>query len=179
MLEEIGQAFEVVRLDLGTGAHKSDDYLRIHPLGKVPALEDHDQTVFESLAICLYLADRFPDAGLAPQPSDRIRGPYYQWMVYAVATLEPAVFKVAFTRDDEEKHKEAVAKLAPLIEVVERALDGRAFLLGSDFSAADLMCSSVVGWALDMGVVDKDSAVASWIRQTRERPAYARTLAQS
>lgn len=179
MLEEIGQPFEVARLDLGMGAHKSADYLRIHPLGKVPALEDHGQTVFESLAICLYLADRFPDVGLAPQPSDPSRGPYYQWMVYSVATLEPAVFKVASTRNDEAKHKEAVAKLAPLIEVLERALDARPFLLGSNFSAADLMCSSIVGWALDMGVVNTDSAVASWIRQARERPAYARMLAQS
>ena len=94
LLEEIGAPCEVVNLDLTKGEHKTPEYMKIHPHGAVPALVDGDLAMFESAAICAYLADKFPEKQLAPAVGTPARGLYYQWMVYSMATLEPPVLQV-------------------------------------------------------------------------------------
>src|SRR5256885_9492904 len=89
MLEEIGVPYELVRLQLSKGEHKQPEYLKIHPHGAVPAYSDGEVTMFESAAICAYLADKFPDKRLAPPLGSPQRGLYYQWLVYARAHKEP------------------------------------------------------------------------------------------
>src|SRR4051794_3745039 len=92
MLEELGVPHELHRVDLANGEHRSPEYLaRVHPLGHVPVLVDGETAIFESAAIIAYLADRFPEKQLAPAPGSPERGPYYQWMFYAVTELEPHV----------------------------------------------------------------------------------------
>ena len=98
LLEELGVPYELVELDMSKQEHKQLPYLRIHPLGRVPALADGDQVIFESAAICMYLADKFPEKKLAPAVGTPERGQYYQWMVYAGATLEPEVLTSAADR---------------------------------------------------------------------------------
>ena len=87
MLEEIGAPYELVRLDMSKGDHKKPEYMKIHPHGAVPALADGDLAMFESAAICAYLADKFPEKRLAPPVGTPPRGLYYQWMIYSMATL--------------------------------------------------------------------------------------------
>ena len=94
LLEEVGASYELVTLDLEKGEHRTSDYLEIQPHGLVPALVDGDLVIYESAAICSYLADAFPDAKLVPPLGTSERGLYYQWMHYAMATLEPPVLDV-------------------------------------------------------------------------------------
>src|SRR5260221_1096870 len=90
MLEEIGHPYRSELLDFGT-TMKAPDYLSINPMGKVPAIRHGNTVVTEAAAICAYLADAFPQAGLAPPPSHRLRGPYYRWMFFAAGPVEAPV----------------------------------------------------------------------------------------
>ena len=87
LLEEIGAPYTLVRLDMSKGEHKTPEYVKIHPHGAVPALVDGDVTMFESAAICAYLADKFPEKRLAPPVGSPARATYYQWIIYSMATL--------------------------------------------------------------------------------------------
>ncbi|MEZ4302554.1 MAG: glutathione S-transferase N-terminal domain-containing protein, partial [Polyangiaceae bacterium] len=89
LLEQLGEPYELVNVDLEKGEHKQLPYLRIHPLGRVPALVDGDAVIFESIAICMYLADKYPEKKLAPPVGTPERGQYYQWMLFAASELEP------------------------------------------------------------------------------------------
>jgi glutathione S-transferase len=184
LLEEIGAPYDVVRVDLGKGEHKRPEYRRIHPHGRVPALVDGDVTVVESSAICLYLADKFPQKQLAPAPGTPARGRYYQWMVYSVATAEPPVLKVFLNTvrrpEPERNPAEAEAGRAEFKEVASvltHALEGRPFLLGEQFTAADVMIGSVVGWARGLKLVEDFPALKEYSRRLVERPAYKRATA--
>src|SRR5689334_5244388 len=109
LLEELGVPYELHRLDMSKGEHKSEEYLKVHPLGKVPALRDGEQVLLESVAICLYLADRFPEKGLAPAPNSPERGPYYQWIFFATATLEPIIGTLFINTVRQPENKELQA----------------------------------------------------------------------
>src|SRR5689334_9423574 len=139
LLEEIGAPYELVRLNLGTQENKRPEYLRINPNGTVPALVDGDHALFESAAICQYLADRFPEKRLAPPVGTPARGLYYQWIHYAMATLEPPIvtlFLHTIRLPEPDRNPtlvaEARARLAAGLDVVEPALAGREFILGND-----------------------------------------------
>lgn len=90
MIEEVGQPYRTELLDYGT-TMKAPGYLVVNPMGKVPAIRHGDAVVTEGAAICAYLADAFPQAGLAPPPGDRLRGPYYRWLFFAAGPVEAAV----------------------------------------------------------------------------------------
>ena len=94
LLEELGVPYEIVPVDLAQGEHKKPEYMKIHPHGAVPALADGDLVLFESAAICMYLADKYPEKKLAPAVGTPARGLYYQWMIYTMATLEPPVVQI-------------------------------------------------------------------------------------
>jgi glutathione S-transferase len=184
LLEEIGAPYELVRVDLSKGEHKRPEYLKVHPHGRVPALVDGEVTVFESSAICLYLADRFPDRQLAPPPGTAARGRYYQWMVYSVATAEPPVLKVFLNTvrraEPERNAKEAEegrAEFREVAAVLTRALGDGPFMLGDRFTAADVMVGSIVGWARGMKLVEEHPALKEYSRRLVERPAYKRATA--
>ncbi len=184
LLEEIGAPYELVRVDLARGEQKDPGYLKIHPHGRVPALADGEATIFESSAICMYLADRFPDKKLAPAPGTPARARYYQWMVYSVATAEPPVLKVFLNTvrlpEAERNPSEAEAGRAEFREVatlLARVLEGRPFILGDQFSAADVMIGSIVGWARGLMLLEEYPTVKEYSRRLTERPAYKRATA--
>src|SRR5919106_994499 len=127
MLEEVGQPYRTELLEYGTTI-KAPEYLRINPMGKVPALRHGDTVVTEAAAICFYLADAFPDAGLAPAPRDRLRGPYYRWMFFAAGPLEAATTNKAFGLEVPAERKGMVGygSLADVLAVLEAAVSERA-----------------------------------------------------
>jgi glutathione S-transferase len=183
MLEELGAAYELVRVDLSKGEQKSAEYRKIHPHGVVPALVDGDVTIFESSAICLYLADKFAEKGLAPPLGSAARGLYYQWMVYAIATAEPPVLKVFLNTvrrpEPERSPKEAEegrAQFREVAEVVSAALGDRQFLVGDRFSAADVMIGSICGWSSRLGLIEGFGKLEAYVTRLTERPAYRRSL---
>ena len=184
MLEEIGEPYELVRLQLSKGEHKQPDYLAIHPHGAVPAFRDDSVTLFESAAICAYLADKFPEKRLAPPAGSAERGTYYQWLVYSMATMEPPVLKVFLNTImlPEEKRSAAVAdegraQWKDVARVLQQALEGKTFLLGESFSAADVMVGSILGWSTFMGLIDGFSGLKTYVERVTSRPAFRRANA--
>lgn len=171
MLEELQVPYELARIDWPTA--KSEQYKReVHPLGAVPALQDGGTVVIESAAIIAHLADKF---GLAPKPGER--GAYYQWILYAMATLEPLV--VAYNEHSKKLPEEQrIASIAAAARrsfatdaaVVEKELQGKEWLLG-EFSAADVVLGSVVVWAAGLRLTDSERLLA-YADRIRARPAW-------
>lgn len=184
LLEELGVPYELVRLDLSKGEHKTAAYMKIHPHGAVPALVDGDLTMFESAAICSYLADKYPEKGLAPAVGTPARGLYYQWMHYAMATLEPPVLQVFLNTlmlPEAERRPAAVEegkhKFAEVARVLEQALTGKSFILGEQFSAADVVLGGTLIWARFLGLTSGYPALEAYASRLAERPAYKRARA--
>lgn len=183
LLEEIGVAYELHVLRLWLGAHKRRRYLAINPLGKVPALEIDDTVLFESLGICTYLADRFPEAELAPLQEDRKhRASYCTWMAFSVGTLEPAIMEQVRARKA-RTHNIGVIDLGPSLTsfydvaaYMERHLSRRPFLLGDTFTAADVMNGSMMTWAQELGLLEGWEAIQQWVNGLKARPAYLRAF---
>ena len=181
LLEEIGTPYDLVTLDLSTQEHKSAAHRQRHPHGQVPALVDGDLALIESAAICLHLADRFPAADLAPPLGTPERGRYYQWMIYAIATLEPPVLQVFLHTmqlpEAERSATQAAAardKFAEIGQVISDALGTHPFLLGERFSAADVMVGSTLAWASLFGMMDGLPTLAAYVERLTQRPAYQR-----
>jgi glutathione S-transferase len=181
LLEEIGEPYELARIDLKKGEHKTPDYMKIHPHGAVPALLDGDLALFESAAICMYLADKFPQKKLVPDVGTPARGLYYQWMLYSMATLEPpvlAIFLNTIMLPEAERSAAAVEKakteFAAVARVLSNALAGRTFILGEQFSAADVMIGSTLGWAGMMGLLGDQPTLQEYVKRLTERPAFQR-----
>jgi glutathione S-transferase len=175
LLEELGQPYRTEVLAYGT-TMKDPEYLRINPLGKVPALRHGDTVVTESAAICCYLADAFPEARLAPAPGDRLRGPYYRWMFFAAGPLEAAATNAALGVAVPEERKPMVGygELPDMLSMLEDALAGREYLVGDRFSAADVYVGSHIGWGMRFGTIDQRVAFERYFERLSARPAAIR-----
>ena len=185
LLEEIGAPHELVRLDLSKGEHKRPEYLALNPNGTVPTLVDGDLTLFESAGICQYLADKFPDKRLAPPVGTPARGLYYQWIHYAMSGLEPpaiAIFVHTIQKPEAERIPvivtEARQALAGALGVVDRALASRTYMLGDQFTVADVMIGSTLVWCQMMGLLGGNLKVATaYLGRLAARPAFQRASA--
>jgi glutathione S-transferase len=184
LLEEIGAPYTLVRLDMSKGEHKMPEYVKIHPHGAVPALVDGDVTMFESAAICAYLADKFPEKRLAPPVGSPARAPYYQWLIYSMATLEPPVLQVfshTVMLPEAERSaaaaEEGRAKFGQIADVLTQALEGKSFLLGEQFSAADVMIGSTLIWGQMLGLLNDYPVLGAYVGRLAGRPAFQRAHA--
>ncbi len=172
LLEELGVPYAVKTLRLGRGDHKTRAYLRVNPMGKVPALTDGEVRVTENPAICLYLADRYGMGTLAPAVDDPRRGDFLRWMVFSTAVFEPAIY---LPEDDDASAASGRGwgTKTRVVEVLADTMRDREWLLGDMFSAADVMLGSLVSIALfnDRIPGAPDSLVA-WNARMSARPAY-------
>ena len=175
MLEEVGQPYRTELLDYGT-TMKAPEYLAINPMGKVPAIHHGETVVTEAGAICAYLADAFPEAGLAPPLGDHRRGPYFRWMFFAAGPLEAAASNKAlgFQVPEERKMMIGYGSLAEVIEALEGAVADRDDLAGDRFSAADLYVGSHIGWGMMFGTIERRPAFERYWERLSARPAAAR-----
>jgi glutathione S-transferase len=186
LLEEAGVPYDLVWHSLDQGTQKRDDYLLKNPHGKVPTLEDRgpeaawtDVVVTESAAICAYLADLLPEARLAPAVGTRARATYATWMAYANGVLEPSLADQAFPRAKSAPSSamgwpafsEAVAR-------VEGAVARGPWLLGSHFSAADVMVGGMLGWVVAWGMLAPPPNLARYLAALDSRPARQSALAR-
>ncbi|TMA80136.1 MAG: glutathione S-transferase family protein [Deltaproteobacteria bacterium] len=181
LLEELGVPYEIVPVDLAQGEHKKPEYMKIHPHGAVPALADGDLVLFESAAICMYLADKYPEKKLAPAVGTPARGLYYQWMIYTMATLEPPVVQIFLNTvmlPEAERSAAAVEKgktqFAEVARVLSNALATRPYILGEQFSAADVMIGGMLGWASMMGLLSDQPTLQAYVKRVTDRPAFQR-----
>ena len=178
MLEEIGRPYRTERLEYGT-TMKAPAYRAINPMGKVPAIRHGATVVTEGAAICAYLADAFPEAGLAPPPGDPLRGPYYRWLFFAAGPLEAAVVNRAFGFEVPPERSRAVGygSYADVMDTLEGAVGDRAVLVGDRFTAADLYLGSQIGWGLQFGTIEKRPAFERYWAGLADRPAAVRARA--
>jgi glutathione S-transferase len=175
MLEEIGQPYRTEVLDYGT-TMKAPAYLAINPMGKVPALRHGDVVVTEAAAICAYLADAFQQAGLAPPPGDRLRGPYYRWMFFAAGPVEAAVSNKAFgfAVPPEREGTIGYGSFERVMDTLEQAVSGGNYLVDDKFTAADVYVGSQIGFGLMFKTFEPRPAFQHYWQRISARPAYAR-----
>ena len=177
LMEETGQPYERVLTDISTGAQKTPEYLAINPMGKVPALKDGDATVAEASAICAYVAERYPDAKLAPPVGDPRRAKYLQWLFFSPGCIEPAMIQI-FTKIEVPSSTAAWGSATQVFDVLDTALEKGPFLLGDMFSAADIMIGSGLNFATRLfKMVPPRPSFDRYIDACSARPAFQRATA--
>ena len=175
MLEEVGQPYEVEMLDYASST-KSPGFLALNPMGKVPVLRHGDVVVTESAAICAYLADAFPTAGLAPPSGDPQRGAYYRWLFFAAGPVEAAVTNKALgvVVPPERKRMTGYGSLDDVVDALDGLLSRQDYVAGDRFSAADLYLGSQIGWGMMFGTFEKRPAFERYWSRISSRPAALR-----
>lgn len=173
MLEEVGAPYRTEVLPYGA-AMKDPAYLAINPMGKVPALAHGEAVVTETAAICAYLADAFPDAGLAPPP-DR-RAAYYRWLFFGAGPFEGVLtqYMCGFEVPADKQYMVGFGRYASVLDALAGAVANQPYLAGPAFTAADVYVGSQVGWSVMAGHVAGRPALEAYCSRLRERPAYQR-----
>jgi glutathione S-transferase len=178
MLEEIGvrYAVEVIDLDRDT---RPPGFLAMNPIGKIPVLRHRDTIVSETAAICAYLADAFPLAGLAPAPDSPARGDYYRWLFFAAGPLDTAstLKSLGYGPPPMGDIRASWGSLDRVVAMLDTVLGQRDWLAGDRFSAADLYLGSLLDWAIRFGNVADRPVFERYLARVVDRPAYARAEA--
>jgi glutathione S-transferase len=183
VLEELGVPYDLVRLDPARAETRSAEHLERHPLGHVPVLEDRGQAIFESGAICLHLADLFPEKRLLPPPGSVERGLAYQWVLFSMTEMEPPLIALSAEGKKPEAERDPTAtaqardRFRKAADVLEGALRNRKFLLGDGFGVADVMVGGTLAWARGFKLLDGLPSVEAYLTRLRERPAWQRATA--
>ncbi|RZM22018.1 MAG: glutathione S-transferase family protein [Sphingomonas sp.] len=176
MLEEVGAPYETVVLDYASSM-KAADYLAINPMGKVPAIVHDGQVVTEGAAICAYLAEAFPEAGLAPTAAER--APYYRWLFYAAGPVEAAVTNksLGVVPTEDQQRMVGYGSFDTMLDTLEAAVSAHPFIAGDRFTAADVYVGSQVMWGQMFGSMPKRDAFVDYGARLAEREAYKRAAA--
>ena len=175
MLEEVGHPYRTELLEYGT-TMKAPAYLAVNPMGKVPAIRHGDTVVTEAAAICAYLADAFPQAGLAPPPGDRRRGPYYRWLFFGAGPVEAAVTakSCGFVVPEDRRGMAGWGSLEAVVEALESAVSGADYVAGDRFTAADVYLGAQIGWGMHFGTIERRPALERYWERISSRPAAVR-----
>ena len=168
MLDECSVPYETVPIDFTKREHKSPEFLKINPAGKLPALVDGDTKVFEGAAICLYLADKFPEANLAPKIGAPERGRYLSLMVYSTSQLEPAMGD--FLLKVETLAQRGWTDFETTKDVIEGELGDGPYLFGDWFTAADIMIGSMFIWKRIWGAPPDRPKLEAYVDRLLARP---------
>lgn len=182
MMEELGEPYDTVWMEFGAPM-QSADYRAVNPMGKVPALRDRgaagDVVVTEAAAICAYLADRFPDKGLAPPLGSPARAAYFRWMFFTAGPLEMATTAKALGWQVPEGRSGMVGfgSYERTMDALETALQPGPFVCGEQFTAADVVLGSALGWGLMFGTIEKRPAFAGYVSRLQQRAAAQRANA--
>ena len=173
MLEETGADYRVEVLDYAS-TMKGEDYLAINPMGKVPAVVHQGKVVTECAAICAYLAEAFPDAGLAPRPEER--ADYYRWLFFAAGPLEQAVTNnyASFTPSADQGRMFGYGSYDQAVDAIEQAVRAHPYIAGDRFTAADVYVGSQVGWGVQFGTLPKRDAFVDYFARLSSRDAARR-----
>ncbi|MEZ5857188.1 MAG: glutathione S-transferase family protein [Hyphomicrobiaceae bacterium] len=179
MLEEIGQPYTLNVLDLKKGQSRTPAYLAINPMGKVPALNHDGALITEVGAICIYLADAFPEAGLAPAIGDPLRGPYLRWMFFQGNCLEPALIDKALGREPGRQGTMPYGDLDTTVNTLADAVaKSRTWFLGDTFTALDVYLGSAIRWTMQFGLLPERPEFKAYAARLAERPACKRAEAK-
>ncbi len=177
MLEEIGEPYELTVMT--REERKTAEHIGRHPLGRVPVVEfDDGRLLFESAAICIQLADLYPEAGLIPPVGSPGRGLVYQWSFFAMTELEPPIFRWMRARREEANETEPSERYLAAAAVLDAALADRDWLLGP-FSVADVICAGVAGITHRAELTHEPGRVRAYVERARSRPANQRAASRA
>lgn len=177
-MEETGEPYERVLTDIGSGAQKDPTYLAINPMGKVPGLQDGESGMGEAAAIVAYIAEKFPNAKLAPSLGDPRRPRYLNWMFFN-GNIEAAITQI-FTKIELPDSTAGWGSAPYVFEVLDKALEKGPWILGGDFSAADIVIGSGLNFAVrTFKMVPARPNFDRFIDGCMARPAFQRAMALS
>lgn len=178
MLVELGVEHEQIVVDLMSGEGKTPEFRSINPMGKIPVLVDDDVVVTEVAAICAYLADKYPEKGLAPPPGAKERGKYYRYLFVPGTTLEPMFTFNLLEVNDYSADSVGFGDLERCLATIESMTPEKAWVLGDQFTAADVVFGGTLDFAAQLGWLKSPSSkVASYIQRLKSRPAYKQSHA--
>jgi len=176
LLEEIGQPYHVHALDMKRGENREPAYLAINPLGKVPAVVHDGVVITETGAICAYLADAFPEAGLCVPLGDPRRGPYLKWLFFGAGCMDAALMDRMLKREPGPTSAIGYRDIDSMLDVIAKAVEPGPYLLGEQFTAADVMIGSGLRWGLYTDLIPKRPDLMAYAARLGERPAAQRTM---
>jgi glutathione S-transferase len=175
MLEEIGEPYDLELLRLGEGEQLKADYLAINPMGKVPALKHGDVVITEAAAICTYLADAFPQAKLNVPIGDPRRGVYLKWLFFGPGCIEPAITDKAYPRAEQPRRGTlGYGNYDLVMDVMAKGLGKGPYLMGEQFTAADVVIGSTLRWGMMFDLLPKRAEFVDYVGRLTERPALKR-----
>ncbi|SDR25951.1 glutathione S-transferase [Rhizobiales bacterium GAS113] len=178
MLEEVGEPYELHLLDLKRGDSRKPEYLSLNPMGKVPAIRHDGVVISEAAAICCYLADRFPQAGLGVPLDDARRGPYLKWLFFGPSCLEPALVDHMLKREGAAPSASGWGDLDTVTSVLRDAVSRTPFLMGERFTAADVVIGAGLRWGMMTKGVPEHPEFVAYAKRLEERPARQRANAK-
>ncbi|WP_334186575.1 glutathione S-transferase family protein [Noviherbaspirillum sp.] len=178
LLDELGVDYELRVLNMKAGENREPAYLAINPMGKVPAIVHGGALVTEQAAIFLYLADVFPQAGLAPAIGDPLRGPYLRWMVYYGSCFEPAIVDRAMQREPAPASTSPYGDYDTVLNTLAAQLARGPYMLGENFSAADVLWGTALTWTMMFKLVPELPEIKAYTDRINARPSVARMRAK-
>jgi glutathione S-transferase len=178
MLEELGVPYETHVLRFDKGENKSPEFLAINPMGKVPTIKHGDVVVTEGAAICTYLADAFPAAGLAPAIGDPRRGPYLRWLFFSGSCLEPATWDHALKREPGKPSMMGYGTFEDTLNAAAGAVSAGPYILGDKFTAVDVVLGSGLMYGMQFGIIPARPEFTAYTDRLKARPAYQRAKAK-
>jgi len=176
LLEELGAPYKLNVLNLKLGEHRRPEYLAINPSGKVPALRHGDAVITEQVAVYIYLADLFPEKGLAPALDDPRRGPYLRWFVHMASCYEPALIDRALKREEPPHSMSAYGSFDTVIENMRAQLVKGPYVLGAEMTAVDVLWAVGLRWGMMFGIVPELDEFKAFTERYFERPAPVKVL---
>jgi glutathione S-transferase len=175
MLEEVGAPYRVELVDLQKGEQKKPAFLAVNPMGKLPAIMHRGTVITETGAICAYLADAFPAAGLAPRWDEPIRGTYLRWMFFGAGCVDSALIDRMLSRPIPERTSAVgYGRYEDLIDTLEKAITPGPYILHERFSAADVYIGSQIGFGMMTKSLEPRPSFQSYVGRLSQRPAYKR-----
>ena len=174
LLEELGADYELHVLDLKQGEQRKPEYLRINPMGKVPAIVHDGALVTEQGAVYAYLADLYPEAGITPALGDPLRGPYLRWLFYYGSSFEPALIDKSMKREPAPASTSPYGDYDTMLKTLTDQLAAGPWLLGERFTAADALWGTALRWTTMFKLVPETPVIAAYVARVAARPAVAR-----
>lgn len=171
LLEELKAPYHLHVLNMKAGEQRETAYLAINPMGKVPAIRHGDALITEQVAIGIYLADLFPEAGITPALGDALRGPYLRWYVFYAACFEPALVDKAMKRETGSIAMSPYGDFDMTVKTLIRQLEKGPWLLGESFTAPDVLWGSALTWMTGFGLLEAVPPIKAYIDRWNARPS--------
>lgn len=176
LLEELGVEYTLERVEYGDGSMRTPEFLKVSPLGKIPAIADGDVTVSDTPAIALYLADKYKTVDMAPGVEDPRRGEFLRWLMFQSTAIDPAMMQSSL-KIEVDRQAAGWGDVASVIDAVETRLErADPYLFGDWFTAADLLIGGALSWAVGFKMFEARPNMTRFIEAVSSRPAFARTI---